>query len=291
MSSSQASRTAVLVCQGRAVAHGRIAVGRFDDPTALALLREDERAPVEQARTGLPPNGWGPRIEYEMLSGGAGLMAARTIAIDDAIRERENPQVVILGAGLDGRAWRMPELGDVDVYEVDHPATQQDKRDRVAAGEIQPVTRSLRFVPVDLAHDALDTALAEAGHQASRPTTWVWEGVLTYLTRDEVEATVRVLAGLSAPGSRLILTYQISSLASAVGRRALRWFLRLGGRPDPLAREPWRSLWDPRSMRELLDAHALRVVRDERILTIAGRLAIPIKRRGASAGRVAVADR
>lgn len=42
-----ASRTAVLVCQARAVAHGRLAPGRFDDPVALPLLRPDERAPVE----------------------------------------------------------------------------------------------------------------------------------------------------------------------------------------------------------------------------------------------------
>ncbi len=54
-----ASRTAVLVCQGRAVAHGRIAIDRFDDPTAMMFLRADERGVVEWVRGGVPPRGWG----------------------------------------------------------------------------------------------------------------------------------------------------------------------------------------------------------------------------------------
>ena len=53
MTRNEASRTAVLVCQGRAVADGRLAVGRFDDPVARALLRDDELAAVERARTGV----------------------------------------------------------------------------------------------------------------------------------------------------------------------------------------------------------------------------------------------
>jgi O-methyltransferase involved in polyketide biosynthesis len=114
----EASRTAVLVCQGRAVAHGRLAVGRFDDPTAMGLLREDERRPVEQVRSGVAPNAWRDRIEYEMLRANAEVMVPRTVGIDDAVSERPTAQVVILGAGLDGRAWRMPGLSAVEVARV-----------------------------------------------------------------------------------------------------------------------------------------------------------------------------
>ena len=76
----QASRTAVLVCQGRAVADGLLAVGRFSDPVADALLHPDERAAVLTARAGVAPGGWGARIEYEMLRGVAAVMAARSFS-------------------------------------------------------------------------------------------------------------------------------------------------------------------------------------------------------------------
>ena len=67
MDVAEASRTAVLVCQGRAVAQGHVAVDRFDDPTAMPLLREDERPAVEQVRSGVAPRAWADRMEFEML--------------------------------------------------------------------------------------------------------------------------------------------------------------------------------------------------------------------------------
>lgn len=70
-----ASRTAVRVCQGRAVAHDRIAVGRFSDPVAMSLLHGDERNVVEQVRGEAPPKGWGARMNYEFVRGCAALMA------------------------------------------------------------------------------------------------------------------------------------------------------------------------------------------------------------------------
>jgi O-methyltransferase involved in polyketide biosynthesis len=103
-----ASRTVVLVCQGRAVAHGRLAAGRFDDPTAIGLLRDDERRPVETVRGGVPPRRFADRMEFERLRASAEVLVPRTVAIDDALLEASNPQVVIVGAGVDGRAWRMP---------------------------------------------------------------------------------------------------------------------------------------------------------------------------------------
>jgi methyltransferase (TIGR00027 family) len=287
---NEASRTAVLVCQARAVADGRIAVGRFADPIAMALLRREELVPVERARTGVPPASWRDRIGFQLLLANAEAIVPRTVAIDDAMRARPNPQVVILGAGLDGRAWRMAELAAVDVYEVDHPRSQQDKRDR--CGGVPPVARSLRFVSVDFSRDALGSTLAAAGHSESLATTWIWEGVVRYLTRTEVEATVDAIAERSAPGSRLVVNYQAASLSAALSRLARRFRTALARRPDPLAREPRRSSWTPTSMRELLAANGLRVTTDDDLLTLAKRLAIPVRRpRTLRYGRVAVADR
>ncbi|HSV67880.1 MAG TPA: class I SAM-dependent methyltransferase [Mycobacteriales bacterium] len=285
-----ASRTAVLVCQGRAVAHGRLAVGRFADPTAAVLLRGPELAGVERVRSGVVPQGWGARVEFEMLRASAEVMVPRTVAIDEAVRARPAPQVVILGAGLDGRAWRMPELADVEVFEVDHPSSQRDKRDRV--GDLRALAGSVRFVPVDLTRDRLDAALASAGHQPAVATTWVWEGVVPYLRRAEVTATVEVVSDRSAAGSRLVVNYQSPALSAGVGRLAARAMTALAGRPDPLAGEPRRSSWTPAAMRELLAGHGFTVVSDEDLLTLAGKLPIPVRqRRSLATGHVAVADR
>jgi len=290
MEARAASQTAVLVCQGRAAAHERAAPGRFTDPTAMALLRDDERVPVEQVRAGATPKGWGERVPFEMIRASAEIMVPRTIAIDDAVRERQAPQLVILGAGLDGRAWRMTELADVDVFEVDHPASQQDKRDRL--GDLSPLSRTLRYVPVDLTHDRLDAALDAAGQQPTTPTTWVWEGVVPYLSRADVDDTAAVISARSAPGSRLVVNYQSPAMSAAGGRLVARAMTALAGRSSPWASEPRRSSWTPGGMRELLTRHGLAIVRDDDLLSLAEQLRVPIKqRRSLRTGRVAVADR
>jgi O-methyltransferase involved in polyketide biosynthesis len=74
------------------------------------------------------PKAFGERIEFEFVRAVADVLAPRSIVIDDALKARLNPQLVILGAGLDGRAWRMRELAAADVFELDHPTSQEDKR-------------------------------------------------------------------------------------------------------------------------------------------------------------------
>lgn len=286
MAGPPASRTAVLVCQGRAVAQGRLAVGRFDDPTASALLRDAERPPVEHARCAVRPKAWSARMDFELLGRQAEAMAVRTVAVDDAVREAANPQLVILGAGLDGRAWRMQELAGVDVLEVDHPASQQDKRAR--ASTLHPTARSLRFVPVDFAVDDLGAALASAGHQASHPTTWILEGVIPYLTEAAAAATVAILAGRSAPGSRLVVSYQTGSPRASLGRLLARGLLFVAGRGDPMANEPRRSSWSTGSVRAVLTDAGLQLTNDLHLPTLARELSVPARHVGTS--RVAVAD-
>jgi methyltransferase (TIGR00027 family) len=282
----RASQTAVLVCQGRAAAHDRIAAGRFADPTAMALLRDEEQAVVDLVRQQKRPADWNGRVGYEMVSRCAEMMVPRTIAIDEAVRERRTPQVVILGAGLDGRAWRMPELSDADVYEVDQPASQQDKRDRAAILDGKPPT----FVPVDFARDRLGDALAATGHRAAGPTTWVWEGVVPYLTPGQVSATVQAVASLSAAGSRLIVNYQARSMSATAGRFLVQAMARVTGRANPWADEPWRSTWTPKAMDDLLRRHGFTVIRDDNLLTLAAGIMNAPDNASFGGGRVAVAD-
>ncbi|MFS4092240.1 class I SAM-dependent methyltransferase [Streptomyces sp. AF1A] len=296
-----ASRTAVLVCQGRAAADGRVATGRFADPVATQLLRAAERVSVDQVRASTPPQGWQARTAYESVRACAEVVVPRTVAIDEVLRARTTGQLVILGAGLDTRAWRLAELAQTDVWEVDHPASQRDKRARLAeaahatrgpeedsrpSAEPPAVARSVRFTPVDFAVDDLGAALDAAGHDPAAPTTWLWEGVVPYLTRDEVRATVAALAARSAPGSVLVVNYQAPSARAAVGRLLARV---LGS--SITSGEPWRSLWRPEQMAAVLAEHGLRVVSDDTLLSLAQQLGGPVPgRTSLKSGRVAVAE-
>jgi methyltransferase (TIGR00027 family) len=230
------------------------------------------------------------RVEFERVRAGAEVMVPRTIAIDEAMRSRQSSQLVILGAGLDDRAWRMLELAETDVFEIDHPASQQDKRDRV--GDLRPCARSLRFVPVDFSQDQLEVTLSSAGHHVPVPTLWVWEGVVPYLTRAQVSATMAAIGRCSAPGSRLVVNYQSPSVPAALGRMVARAMTTLARQPDMWAAEPRRSSWTAAAMRRLLTSHGFTVVDDNDLLTVAERLSIPVEqRRSLRSGRVAVADR
>jgi methyltransferase (TIGR00027 family) len=247
------------------VAHGATPVARFADPTALALLPDEARALVATLRAEPAPRGFRARVQRLHHRRRASMMVARTVAIDDAIREAAHPQVVILGAGLDGRAWRMPELREVVVFEVDHPDSQRDKRARV--GALEHVARDVHFVPVDFERDSLDAALEKAGHDATVATTWVWEGVVMYLTPEDVEATLSIIERRSARPSRLIVAYHSPALISALAGVFLK---RLG--------EPLRSAFTAEAMRDLLARHGFAVVRDEDLHTIGVALADDIAR-------------
>jgi methyltransferase (TIGR00027 family) len=240
---------------GRAAAHGLSEVTRFSDPTALALLPDESRAFIEAYRAGKPPSSLRGRFGHMLLPTLSVVTVARTLAIDDAIAAAAAPQLVILGAGLDGRGWRMPELRDTLVFEVDHPDTQRDKRARCA--QLTATAREIRFVPVDFTRDSLDTALQAAGHDANRLTTWVWEGVVMYLTLAEIKASLAVIARRSAAGSTLALLYGFPSPLSRVIAVIVN---RLG--------EPFRSRFSVEQMRTLLNEHGFLAREDRDIATI-----------------------
>jgi methyltransferase (TIGR00027 family) len=247
---------------GRALAHGAT-TPRFEDPTAMALLGDEARARVERARSGSPPRDLRARAERAYLRRQSKVMVARTVAIDDAIRAHGSTQIVILGAGLDGRAWRMRELRDAIVFEVDHPDSQRDKRRR--ASSLTRAAHEVRFVPVDFERDALDDALAAAGHDPSRATTWVWEGVVMYLAPADVEKTLALIARRSAAGSRLVVAYH----APALMLRFVGVFTRRLG-------EPLRSAFTADEMRALLARHRFEVVRDDALPALGAALSADI---------------
>lgn len=165
-------------------------------------------------------------------------------------------QLVILGAGLDGRAWRMPALRRATVFEVDHPATQAGKRRRMEARPAQAA--EVRFVAVDFERDRLDERLDGAGHDPTRPTAWIWEGVTPYLDPIAIETSMRDVAERSAPRSRLLVSYAVPQLLPD----------RLGAL-DPLVAAGFAALGEPlpgtiptERFADLLAAHGFAVLED-----------------------------
>ena len=224
-------------------------VPSFHDPTAHAFLNEKGKKSL--AKVADATRAGKRSMQLEMARGMADILGLRTVAIDKAVREAiagGAKQLVILGAGYDGRAWRMPELAGMKVFEVDHSATQGDKRARVT--ELSPSIGSVSFVSIDFERESLDAVLERAGHDRSLPTCWIWEGVVMYLTKDAMRATLGNVAKRSAPSSTLIVNYH------TIHRRfIMRMFFRLIG-------EPQISAWTPDEMAADLASVGFRVTED-----------------------------
>jgi methyltransferase (TIGR00027 family) len=238
------------VAMGRARAHARGDVRGYSDPFALNLLPPQHRAAVEHDIRGDWPRG--RELLLRLIARSAErLMGPRTAEIDEGLRELSSGvQLVLLGAGLDARAYRMPELSESIVFEVDHPATQAYKRAQTTG--LRPAAREVRYVPVDFGRDRLGEALEQAGHLVDVPTAWVFEGVISYLRPRDVEASLDVIAARSAPRSRLFATYNEPTRL----RPVVTWLMRR-------AREPARAVFSPREMRLLLEGRGF-VVRSDR---------------------------
>lgn len=175
-----------------------------DDPCAGLLLSWPYRMVAVTARW---PT-WNrvvTRFIDERWPGVRPTVIARTRVIDSMVADQiaEVDQVVILGAGLDTRAWRLDELAGKRVFEVDHPDTQRHKQARLGSAGLD--LTQVRFVGTDFNLDRLDEGLAGAGLDNGARTLFLWEGTTNYLTSDAVDANLRWCA--QAAGTQLIFTY------------------------------------------------------------------------------------
>jgi methyltransferase (TIGR00027 family) len=151
-------------------------------------------------------------------------------------------QYVILAAGLDSFAWRRPEFADcLQVYEIDHPASQRIKRDRI--GRLGLATpKNLEWIATDLARECVAGALQRSRYRRDARSFFSLLGVVQYLPRETVMNTLRSIADASAPGSELVLSYvQPLHLFDPKLRpeieHGMRWTARRG--------EPFVSFFDP----------------------------------------------
>ena len=128
-------------------------------------------------------------------------IVVRTRWIDEVLAAADAPQVVVLGAGLDSRAWRLRWPDGTTVWELDRAEVLDVKASVITE---EPAC-DRRPVVVDLLDD-WPAALAAAGHDPTTPTTWLAEGLLVYLEDAEVERLLARVTDLSPPGSRVVLT-------------------------------------------------------------------------------------
>ena len=185
---------------------------------------------------------------------------ARTRLIDDMLGAALADgigQVVILGAGFDCRAYRLPALARARVLEVDHPDTSAAKREHLGRLLGAPPAH-VTFVALDFDRQDLAAALAAAGFDRARRTFFVWEGVTNYLTEGAVDAVLRFVGGTARDG-RLCFTY--------VHRGVLDGSTRFEGTERlalTLARagEPWTFGLDPAALPGYLEARGLRLLED-----------------------------
>jgi methyltransferase (TIGR00027 family) len=256
----RASFTAETVALMRALETHRGAGRRlFVDPYAEPFTRGRLRFLARWSR--LPVVGSAAAWIYDRVAGPGPRPSAvaRTRFIDDTVTDRaaSAEQLVLLGAGFDTRAHRLPAVHHLTVFEVDHPATQARKTAIVAGEGLD--TRGVVYVAVDFEHDDLGDALRRAGFDPTRPTVFVWEGVTNYLTDDAVDATLATVRTLAAPGSALVFTYVHAGVldGSETFPEAAKWLHNV-----QQAGEPWTFGLRPTQLGEFLDRRGFALVTD-----------------------------
>jgi methyltransferase (TIGR00027 family) len=166
-------------------------------------------------------------------------------------------QYVILGAGLDSFAYRRTDLmQSLVVYEVDQPASQAWKQQRLAQLQL-PVPAGLKHVPVDFETQTLSTELTHAGFRRNAPAFFSWLGTTQYLTREAILSTIGEVANLAAPGSEIVVQFIAplstipeaeAAIANALAERSAR------------SGEPWLSYFTPAGMEEIFRQVGCKVI-------------------------------
>jgi methyltransferase (TIGR00027 family) len=248
MEGREPSRTARQVAGSRAAHQIADNASVFEDPFARVILDAEAIAAAdEQARD---PG----RKPFRMF------LAARSRFADDCIAREVRAglrQVVVLGAGLDTFGLRNPyrDLG-MQVFEVDHPATQAWKRERLAASGVA-LPAELTFVPVDFERDDLQSELAASGLRRDEPALYVWLGVVPYLERQTVFSLLRFVAGSAEAGIVFDYSEPLENYSPERRTAAEAMAARVAA-----SGEPWITHLDPAELAGELTTMGFRHVED-----------------------------
>ena len=253
MQDTTPSRTAMATAFIRAL-HTRI-----DDPPpvcndqiAFGLLPAYQRRYIERLQALSGP--WLGRFRQRRgaFTGMRSQVVVRTRYAEDALesaRRAGADRYVILAAGLDTFAFRQ-QMPAVDVLEIDHPATQQWKRNLLARQKIR-LPDNLAFLPVDFERDSLGTIWIDN----EAPDFVSWLGTTYYLTESAIAATLGTLAERTRPGSALVLDYWREPPPTDPGSW-LFWGTRFAVASQ---QEPMRSFFKPDQIARLAESNGWRV--------------------------------
>lgn len=269
MAEKQAGLTAIAMAYARAYHATHDTPKVFDDFLASQLFSPQERAQTDRDWSNLlqyidadlaakhpdPAEqvGWVVRLTNGPITLGRSRYTEDNLeeAIQQGVR-----QYVILGAGLDTFAYRRPDLEQkLQVFELDHPATQAIKRERVAAaGWAHP--ENLHIIPTDFASESLRAALEGSPYDPRQLSFFSWLGVSFYLPGEVVFDTLREIAALAAPGSQVVFDYLHldafdPNKAGKLMQQMISMAVQLG--------EPMKSAFDPLTLAADLETVGLRL--------------------------------
>lgn len=231
--------------------------GEIVDPHAETLLGGSFGALLTLHRRALAITPLAHEAARWISLGFADHLALRTFAIDRLVergREEGIEQCVLLGAGLDARAYRLEALRGATIFEVDHPSTQARKLER--ARSLPEPLGDLKYITVDFEEDDLVRALIDGGFDPSARSIIVWEGVTMYLPIAAIRASLGAISELSSEGSLFTLSYSIPNPAGSALGDYLRDLL------FQLIEEPMRSYFSPSELASLLREYDFEVFRD-----------------------------
>jgi len=198
-------------------------------------------------------------LRERRMPGSLGSILGRTCYIDDVLRRSLSEgidQLVILGAGFDSRAYRMPGIDQVEVFEVDLPGLIQVKQDRVEK-VLGAAPEHVTFVGIDFDQHSLGDVLEAVGYRSGARTLFIWEGVTQYITPEAVDDTLQFVSGASGKGSGIVFTYVRQGVingtaGSEAERRIAAMVSRLGS--------PWTFGIDPAGLEQFLAERGLELV-------------------------------
>lgn len=247
------SRTAFRVALRRAAHQLLDPPPVFVDPLALRVLGRDR-----EALTAANPEWLEDTPLARVLRAS---LAARSRYAEDTLAEAVTQgvrQYLLLGAGLDTFAYRSPFPADtLQVFEVDHPATQTWKRACLEEAGI-PLPETVTFVPVDFERQTLADGLLRANFDPAVPTFVAWLGVTPYLSTEAIFATLRFVLTL-ATGSGIVFDYLLAPTLLSSGARQV---LDALAERVAAAGEPFLSYFEPVPFRERLLSMGFREVTD-----------------------------
>lgn len=242
----------------------------FDDALVVRLLPAPARVLLAIA----PLRRWALRAIERKYRGLIGGLVCRTRQIDDVTRRAVRDgvsSVVILGSGFDTRAYRLPELKELRVFEVDLPEVIENKR--AALARTGTLSEGVRFVALDFELDDVSERLAAAGWDCTSRTLFLWEGVTQYVAYDTVRRILRSV-GCGPSGSEVCFSYVPSDVIEGrsmrLGVESARRFLDRG---------IWITGFDPARLAHALSSVGLELVEDIGAEEYKARFLIPRGRR------------